>query len=35
MNEPQAVGTVSEVWRYPVKSMHGEQLDAMEVTHAP
>jgi hypothetical protein len=25
--------TVAEIWRYPVKSMGGEQLDAAEVSH--
>ena len=28
----QVVGTVAEVWRYPVKSMQGEQTPASEVT---
>jgi uncharacterized protein len=26
------VGTVSELWRYPVKSMRGERLEAAEVS---
>ena len=26
------VGTVASLWRYPVKSMAGERLDAVEVT---
>ena len=29
-----SIGTVSELWRYPVKSMMGERLDAAEVTTA-
>lgn len=32
MNETEAAGVVSAVWRFPVKSMQGEQLDAAEVT---
>jgi hypothetical protein len=28
----QSVGTVSELWRFPVKSMAGERLDAVEMT---
>jgi uncharacterized protein YcbX len=32
VEQAQPVGTVSALWRYPVKSMHGEELDAMEVT---
>jgi uncharacterized protein YcbX len=28
------VGTVSELWRFPVKSMLGERLDALEITRA-
>ena len=27
-----SVGTIREIWRYPVKSMGGEQLDTVEVT---
>jgi hypothetical protein len=30
--EEQAVGSVKSLWRYPVKSMAGEELDASEVT---
>ena len=26
------VGTVTEIWRYPVKSMAGEKLDSAELT---
>ena len=26
------VGTVAEIWRYPVKSMAGEKLDSAELT---
>jgi uncharacterized protein YcbX len=29
----QAVGTVAELWRFPVKSMGGERLDAAALTH--
>jgi uncharacterized protein YcbX len=29
-----ATGTVSELWRYPVKSMRGERLTESEVTEA-
>src|SRR6476646_2853609 len=32
MNEARLIGTVAALWRYPVKSMRGEQLDATEVT---
>lgn len=32
MNEAQPMGTVAELWRYPVKSMQGEKLDAIDVT---
>ena len=32
MNPNEAVGTVSAVWRFPVKSMVGEQLDAAELS---
>ena len=28
------VGRVAEIWRYPVKSMMGEELNAAEVTEA-
>lgn len=34
MVSAERVGTVSEVWRFPVKSMLGERLDAAEVTSA-
>jgi hypothetical protein len=27
------VGTVAEIWRYPVQSMRGERIDAAEVAH--
>jgi uncharacterized protein len=30
--DEQAVGSVKSLWRYPVKSMAGEELDASEVT---
>jgi len=30
----RVVGTVSEIWRYPVQSMQGERLDAAEVAAA-
>ena len=30
-NETEAVGTVAALWRYPVKSMQGEQLQSAEV----
>jgi uncharacterized protein YcbX len=29
--EPSPVGTVAEIWRYPVKSMHGERLDRADL----
>lgn len=32
MGADDVVGTVSAVWRFPVKSMQGEQLEAAEVT---
>ncbi|HRQ39617.1 MAG TPA: MOSC domain-containing protein [Chloroflexota bacterium] len=32
MKEFMEVGRVHEIWRYPVKSMAGEQLDAAQVT---
>ncbi len=32
VQEPVLVGTVSALWRYPVKSMMGEELNASEVT---
>lgn len=32
MNTAERIGTVSAVWRFPVKSMLGEQLEAAEVT---
>lgn len=32
MEQPQPVGTVAELWRYPVKSMQGERLEAIDVT---
>ncbi len=31
---PTVVGTVAEVWRYPVKSMAGERLDSCDITRA-
>jgi uncharacterized protein len=31
-NAPQTVGSVVSLWRYPVKSMMGEELNASEVT---
>src|SRR5947209_6972132 len=30
--QPNAVGSVVALWRYPVKSMQGEELNAAEVT---
>ena len=32
MNEARLIGTVAALWRYPVKSMQGEQLEVTEVT---
>src|SRR2546428_298127 len=32
MSSSQLVGSVVSLWRYPVKSMMGEELDAAEVT---
>ena len=32
MAESEAVGSVAELWRYPVKSMQGEQLEEAVVT---
>ena len=32
MNSSEPVGTVRALWRFPVKSMLGEQLEAAEVT---
>jgi hypothetical protein len=32
MNTSETVGTVTALWRFPVKSMLGEQLDAVNVT---
>src|SRR5213592_3546105 len=32
MNSGEPVGTVATLWRFPVKSMRGEQLDAVELT---
>jgi uncharacterized protein len=29
--QPVTVGTVREIWRYPVKSMAGERLDRTEI----
>ena len=29
-----AMATVAEIWRYPVKSMQGERIDAAHVTDA-
>lgn len=34
MQAAERAGTISEVWRFPVKSMQGERLDAAEVTEA-
>jgi uncharacterized protein YcbX len=31
----EQVGTIEALWRFPVKSMRGEQLDAIEVSAAP
>ena len=31
VNETEPVGTVAALWRYPVKSMKGEQLQSAEV----
>src|SRR5213596_3129426 len=31
MNSSEAVGTVGALWRFPVKSMLGEQLDAADL----
>ena len=31
MNSSEPVGTVRALWRFPVKSMLGEQLDVVEV----
>lgn len=31
-NTPSVVGTVATLWRYPVKSMQGEELNAADVT---
>jgi len=31
-NTNQAIGTVVTLWRYPVKSMQGEELTAAEIT---
>ena len=28
----KVVGSVAELWRFPVKSMRGERLDQMELT---
>ena len=30
----EQVGTIEALWRFPVKSMRGEQLDAIEVSAA-
>src|SRR3989442_13821607 len=32
MNSSEPVGTVRALWRYPVKSMLGEELDAVDVS---
>jgi uncharacterized protein len=32
VSETESIGTVAALWRYPVKSMQGERLDAAEVT---
>ncbi len=32
VDSSSAVGTVAELWRFPVKSMQGEQLDSLDVT---
>jgi hypothetical protein len=33
MHSSEPVGTVGALWRFPVKSMRGEELDAVEATH--
>ena len=32
MNSSERVGTIRALWRYPVKSMLGEELDAADVS---
>jgi hypothetical protein len=32
MNSSEPVGTIRAVWRYPVKSMLGEELDAVDLS---
>jgi len=32
MGEQQSVGTIAEIWRFPVKSMAGERLQTAEIT---
>lgn len=34
MNSNDVVGTIGALWRFPVKSMQGEQLDAADVGEA-
>jgi MOSC domain-containing protein len=34
MNSSERVGTIRALWRYPVKSMLGEQLDAVDVSES-
>jgi uncharacterized protein YcbX len=34
VNVPELVGSVTELWRFPVKSMQGECVDALDVTPA-
>ncbi len=31
MNSSERVGTIRALWRYPVKSMLGEELDAVDL----
>jgi uncharacterized protein YcbX len=33
MSEPRSIGTVEQLWRYPVKSMRGESLSEVYVTY--
>ncbi|MDP9257522.1 MAG: MOSC N-terminal beta barrel domain-containing protein, partial [Actinomycetota bacterium] len=32
MNSGEPVGTIRALWRYPVKSMLGEELDAVDLS---
>jgi hypothetical protein len=32
MNSSERVGTIRALWRYPVKSMLGEELDAVDLS---